>query len=198
MIVRNITIKNKTALTLLNQTLSKDFINGEGSFAKGFEIQDYDYALNLATSNETLAKHLKFKTPILKLKFNKILGDTEAGKYFSEEMKNLLDYDSFYTSGYIPRGFDRWHSDSDVTGYAMLFSYSEKGDGYFKYRDPITNDINTIQDDIGWMVRGMYYGNKPETTLWHCVVSNCFRVTFILTFDTEDKYNKAVELLTRV
>lgn len=183
---------------MLENVLTKDFIEGEESFAKGFELHDYDVALQAAVSDETLNEHLNSNKSIFKLKYNKIIGNTQAGIYFHENMKKIIDFDEFYTSGYIPKGFDRWHTDADVIGYAMLFSYSEKGDGYFKYRDPITSDINTIHDDIGWMVRGMYYGDEPNTTLWHCVASNCFRVTFILIFHSQDKYDRAVEFLMRV
>jgi hypothetical protein len=43
----------------------------------------------------------------------------------------------------------------------------------------------------------MINGNTKETHVWHCVASEGFRATFILLFNTEDKYNKAVEFLMR-
>ena len=186
-----------TILSLLKTIESKDFVNGEYSFAKNYDGLSYYDALLTAIGDDTLFSHLDDNTSILKYKHNKILGDTEGGKFFLESFQELIEFDGFYTSGYIPKGFDRWHSDSDVTGYAILFSYSKDGNGYFKYKVPGSREIVTVVDEPGWMIRGMYYGNAENTELWHCVASEGFRVTFILTFVTEDKYNKAVEFLMR-
>jgi|694.fasta_scaffold02953_27 hypothetical protein len=186
-----------TILSLLKTIENKDFVNGEHSFAKNYDGLSYYDALMAAISDDTLFNHLDYDIPILKYKHNKILGDTEGGKFFLESFQQLVEFDGFYTSGYIPKGFDRWHSDSDVTGYAILFSYSKDGNGYFKYKIPGSREIVTLVDEPGWMIRGMYYGNVEDSKLWHCVASEGFRVTFILTFAAEDKYNTAVEILTR-
>lgn len=186
-----------TILNLLKTVESKDFINGEHSFAKNYDGLSYYDALMIAIGDDTLFNHLDTQAPILKYKHNKILGDTEGGKFFLESFQQLIEFDGYYTSGYIPKGFDRWHNDSDVTGYAILFSYSTDGNGYFKYKVPGSKEIVALVDEPGWMIRGMYYGNTQDSELWHCVASEGFRVTFILTFVTEDKYNKAVEILTR-
>lgn len=189
--------KSPTILNLLKTIASKDFIQGEYSFAKNYDGLSYYDALLVAVGDDTLRNHLSSKTPIPKYKYNKILGDTEGGKLFLESFQSLIDFDGFYTSGYVPKGFDRWHSDSDVTGYAILFSYSEEGNGYFKYKIPNSSEIVTVVDEPGWMIRGMYYGNTADSELWHCVASEGFRVTFILTFTSEDKYNNAVDALMR-
>jgi hypothetical protein len=197
MTVRIIKILNKKILNLLKNLETKDFDENNQSFARGFDPDDYDAALRISVDNKTLIDFLEEDKPIMKLKYNSTIGETEAGSFFSENMRQLMDFDDFYTSAYIPKGFDRWHEDSDMAIYVMLFTYSKEGNGYLKYKLPQSPEIITIQDEPGWNVRGMINGNTKETHVWHCVASDGFRATFILLFNTEDKYNKAVEFLMR-
>lgn len=195
--LRQISPISPTILNLLKTLENKELYEGGDSIAKNYDGLYYYDALLVAVSDSTLTDHVTKNLPIPKYKHNSILGDTQGGKNFLDTFKHLIDFDAYYTSGYIPKGFDRWHSDSDVTGYAILFSYSLDGNGYFKYKDPVSSEIITLVDDPGWMIRGMYYGDTKDTEFWHCVATEGFRVTFILTFATEDKYNKAVEFLMR-
>lgn len=192
MIPFSITLKNLEINRILNHVSTLDYINDGESFAKGYENITYHLACKYATSDQTLINHLKHNEPIKKIKYNKILSNTEAGKFFETSIYPLLKYDRFYSSGYIPKGFDRWHNDSDVTGYALLFSYATDTNGYFKYRDPFNDSIVTIQDTKGWSIKGAYYSDDPITALWHCVATMSVRMTFILMFDSQNKYNIAL------
>lgn len=185
-------------LNLLQTTVDKDFYEDEPSIAKNYDGLEYYDALMIAVSDDTLNNHLTQKTPIPKYKHNKILGETSGGMFFKQSMLNNIDFDGFYTSGYIPKGFDRWHDDCELTGYAMMFSYSKDGNGYFKYKVPGSTEIVTLIDESGWMVRGIYLGDTEDTKFWHCVATEGYRITFLLTFTTKDKYNRAVEFLMRV
>jgi len=85
--------KSPTILNLLKTIASKDFIQGEYSFAKNYDGLSYYDALLVAVGDDTLRNHLSSKTPIPKYKYNKILGDTEGGKLFLESFQSLIDFD---------------------------------------------------------------------------------------------------------
>lgn len=82
----------------------------------------------------------------------------------------------FYPSG----GFVGWHTNHNCSSYQLLFTWSENGDGFFRYQDPKTKEIVTLQDKPGWNVRAHYFGNEKEQDhmLWHSAYTNCDRFSF--------------------
>jgi len=81
---------------------------------------------------------------------------------------------------YPPGGFVGWHTNWNCPSYQILFTWSETGDGYFKFVDPATNEIVTLQDEPGWNVRYHYFGSKkePNHALWHSAYTDCDRFSF--------------------
>ena len=71
---------------------------------------------------------------------------------------------------YPKGGFMGWHHNANAPGYNILLSWSEKGLGYFRYQDPITKEIITMQDTPGWTAKVGYYGpwHEPNKIYWHC------------------------------
>jgi len=71
---------------------------------------------------------------------------------------------------YPKGGFMGWHHNANAPGYNILLSWSEKGLGYFRYQDPITKEIVTMQDTPGWTAKVGYYGpwHEPNKIYWHC------------------------------
>lgn len=71
---------------------------------------------------------------------------------------------------YPKNGFMGWHHNANAPGYNILLSWSEKGLGFFRYQDPITKEIVTMQDTPGWTCKVGYYGawHEPERIYWHC------------------------------
>ena len=70
-----------------------------------------------------------------------------------------------------PRGgYMGWHHNANAPGYNILLSWSEKGLGYFRYQDPVTKEIVTINDKPGWTCKVGYYGPfaEPDKIYWHC------------------------------
>lgn len=88
---------------------------------------------------------------------------------------------------YPENGFMGWHHNANAPGYNILLSYSEDGDGYFRYRDPITHEIVTMQDSKGWTIKVGYYGsfNETDKIYWHCARTRKPRLT--LGFIVPDK-----------
>jgi hypothetical protein len=90
-----------------------------------------------------------------------------------------LDYDLLNWSGsrnnavkmlYPKGGYMGWHHNANAPGYNILLSWSEKGTGFFRYQDPTTKEIVTMQDTPGWTCKVGYYGpwHEPDRIYWHC------------------------------
>lgn len=72
---------------------------------------------------------------------------------------------------YYPKGgYMAWHHNANASGLNILLSWSKNGTGFFRYRDPVTKQIVTMQDTPGWTVKAGYYGKweEPDKTYWHC------------------------------
>lgn len=81
----------------------------------------------------------------------------------------------FYPSG----GFMGWHNNWNASGYNILLSYSKEGKGFFRYRDPLTKEIITMEDKPGWTCKVGYYGRgrEPDKVYYHCAGSYEPRIT---------------------
>jgi hypothetical protein len=78
---------------------------------------------------------------------------------------------------YPKNGYMGWHTNADTPYLRCYITYSENGDSYFKYRDPITKEIITDKDNVGWTLRYFKISNKIDELLWHCVYSNTTRIS---------------------
>ena len=86
---------------------------------------------------------------------------------------------SLIQSGHFwyPAGsFMSWHTNGRVPGWRAYLSFTEEpGQSFFRYRDPQTGDIVTLQDS-GWDLR--IFKLDSENPLWHAVYSNTNRFSF--------------------
>lgn len=80
---------------------------------------------------------------------------------------------------YPPGGFVGWHTNWNANAYQILFTWSETGNGYFKYFDNKEQKIVTIQDVPGWQCRWYYFGkyDEPDHHCWHAAYAGCDRIT---------------------
>lgn len=71
---------------------------------------------------------------------------------------------------YPKGGYMGWHHNANAPGYNILLSWSKDGKGFFRYQDPITKEIVTMQDSPGWTCKVGYYGpwHEPDRIYWHC------------------------------
>lgn len=195
--VNKVNINNKKIQDILSYCQTLDFVEGQESYAKGWPGDDYESMVEYATCEKTLLDRIHDNIQIKKINFNKLVENTEAGRYFISELKPMLSFDACYTSAYIPKGFIRWHDDTDVPGYVLMFSYAKTTNGTFKYRDPATGSIYEMTDEVGWTCKSMYFDTDPNKALWHCASSKDFRATFVCVFEKKDKYQSAIELIMR-
>jgi len=62
-----------------------------------------------------------------------------------------------------------WHTNANHPGTRYYASYSEEGDGFFRYLDNNTGEVVTVQDEKGWMFREFDIPNPEDELFWHCV-----------------------------
>jgi len=78
---------------------------------------------------------------------------------------------------YPPSGFMGWHTNSNAAGKRLYITYaSEDKKSFFRYKHPETNEIITDYDDKGITIRQFYISKKPPY-FWHCVGSDCLRIS---------------------
>jgi len=191
--MENLKINNPLIKEICQRFTTLQYNDGLPSKAVKWEANDdYETASAQATADQSLRNILQGHQHIKKSCY-KIFGETPAGSYFLNELKKLIKYDSYYTAAYWPRGFIGWHTDSDIKGHCLLWTWTAEGQGFFKYRDPNTDTIIQVDDQPGWSVKAMRLGDQDTDRLWHCAAGVGSRWSFVLMYDDDhtDLYQSA-------
>lgn len=96
---------------------------------------------------------------------------------------------------YPTNGYMAWHNNWNAHGYNILLSYSKEGNGFFKYRDPLSKEVITMNDKSGWTCKVGYYGSKsePSQIYYHCAGTYEPRITLGFIVPHEDMWQDMVE-----
>jgi len=78
----------------------------------------------------------------------------------------------YYPAG----GYIDWHSNWNASGHNLIFTWSETGDGWFKFIDPKTKETVIIPDKVGWSLKAGYFGDGDKE-MFHSAKTNCPRIT---------------------
>ena len=115
-------------------------------------------------------------------------------------MEELGVQNSALSTLYPPDGFIGWHNNADAPAYNLIFTWSEKGDGWFRYIDPRTQQVVTIQDEEGWNVKAGYFGSYGSgQVVYHAARTNCYRMTLSYTLGHDEDYWKdCIETITNM
>ena len=102
--------------------------------------------------------------------------------------------------GYYPDdGYIGWHDNHDAPGFTLLFNWSQDGDGFYRFRDPITHKVTTIPDKKGWSCKSGYYGvvndarGEEQQWTYHCASTNCPRWAIAFYIKSRDIWNMIIE-----
>lgn len=95
---------------------------------------------------------------------------------YSAEPRNLR---LFQAGTHMP-----WHTNSDVPGTRIYFVYNEEPGSAFKYRDPDTGRIETIEEPVGWSAKQFVI--PEQGFLWHAVFAAGIRLCVGLLVPEED------------
>ena len=96
---------------------------------------------------------------------------------------------------YPPGGFVGWHTNQNNSGYQFIFSWSEKGDGYFQYYDKQKEEIVKLPDKSGWQARYYHFGKDEPDHCWHSAYTNVPRITVCVLFRWWDKPHMKEQIL---
>ena len=193
-----VNIRNSELLEVLNgfsdEMLSKPSYNDEKywtfrewqDIGKGEFYCSRDYLDECLSRDELVGPPDRyFAQPISKM----VREDKEMWEGFMQKVKydfasELGAHTSALLSYYPPGGFVGWHTNFDANAYQILFTWSETGDGYFRYYDKQKDEIVTIQDVPGWQCRHFYFGAGHEEDLhcWHSAYAGCQRITLAYKF----------------
>ena len=90
------------------------------------------------------------------------------------------------TMVYPDNGYIGWHHNGNAPGYNILLSYSQDGDGCFKYYDNKKDEVVIIQDKPGWQVKVGYYprqGRATNSVYWHAAETKKQRISLAWIID---------------
>lgn len=90
---------------------------------------------------------------------------------------------------YPPGGYISWHNNANASAYNLVFTWSETGNGYFKYIDGETKETIIMQDVPGWQCKASYFGSYFEPAhklVYHTASTDCWRLTVSYVFNREE------------
>ena len=71
-------------------------------------------------------------------------------RYNQQLCEILCTKNNALTQMYPPDGFISWHNNANACAYNLVFSWSETGDGCFRYVDGHTGEEVVMKDKKGW------------------------------------------------
>jgi len=90
---------------------------------------------------------------------------------------------------YPPDGFIGWHNNANASQHNLIFTWSQDGDGWFKYIDPVTQEVITIQDEKGWNLKAGHFGAYGSgDVVYHAARTNCYRMTLSYVLGHDEQY----------
>ena len=106
---------------------------------------------------------------------------------------------------YPPGGYIQWHTNWDSPGYNAIFTFSEKGEGYWRHVEPAgatevspqLEKLVHIDDPPGWHCKAGYFGKKqePDRVVWHSAYTREPRLTLSYLIYEKSLWENLVEEL---
>lgn len=103
------------------------------------------------------------------------------------------------TMAYPDKGFIGWHHNGNAPGFNILMTYSQDGDGYFKYYDHTTKSIVNMPDPVGWSVKVGYYPHEvreKERVYWHCASTKKQRISVAFILNHRDMWENMIDTIS--
>ena len=189
----NIDIRNKTVLDILEKirytyTEKYHIPDTYALFGSADDLMYYisdkyrDKIIDMGTSHEGGAGlghcyHLKHE--------NK----TEFSSLDNQMKEELGLKQNALAVAYPPNGFIEWHNNANLPSYNLVFTWSETGNGWFRYYDRDRKENVTIPDKAGWSVKAGYFGSYDDNKLvYHCAATECWRMTWSWTLGFDEEY----------
>jgi hypothetical protein len=142
------------------------------------------------------SEHLGYPTEFFSYTMSDQGNFKEIDKFVRTDFITNLGANSDAVFLYYPKGGGvGWHTNQNNSGYQFIFSWSEKGDGYFQYYDKKKEEIVKIPDVAGWQARCYHFGVEEEDQCWHSAYTNVPRITVCALFRWWDKPHMKEQVL---
>jgi hypothetical protein len=122
--------------------------------------------------------------------------DAEAKALYRKDFEEVNDrlktelglQSSALSQLYPPQGFIDWHNNANAASFNVIFTWSETGDGWFKWVD--NGKINTMHDKKGWSCKVGYFASYEveRPVIYHCAYTDCYRITLSFTLGFDQDY----------
>lgn len=113
----------------------------------------------------------------------------QCGEVMDSVMANFCLRRNALFSVYPPGGFISWHNNANAAAYNFIFTWSETGDGWFKWYNQKERRVVEIPDIPGWQCKAGYFGayrDPKESWCYHAARTNCLRMTIAFTLDRSE------------
>ena len=90
---------------------------------------------------------------------------------------------------YPPNGFISWHNNANATGFNLILTWSETGEGWFDYIDPNGKRVSFKDKPNQWVCRYGIFGSYHQTKypiVYHAASTDCWRMTLSYIFDESE------------
>jgi len=173
--MEQVSIRNPELLTCLNKYKDLVIPQRDKIELRG-ELDEENYYSSREHLNTMLDKadtHIGFP----EVTYGNDLLDRSVSPFFEEvfeirqELGNILVSPNCAVMMYYPEGgFMSWHNNHNCPGYNILLSWTETGNGFFKYLNLENDSLVTMHDSPGWTAKVGYYGSndEPDKLYWHC------------------------------
>ena len=98
---------------------------------------------------------------------------------------------------YPPGGYVGCHTNADVPGRNIIFTWSKTGEGLFRYKNYTKGYNFDIPDYKGWNVKSFDWYSHGETDKegysWHCAGSECLRATLAFVIHSNPMSDEMLE-----
>ena len=148
------------------------------------KVLDTQYAVSVEYLNEMKSRenNVGFPEESFGYDFKMLDHDKSFNQKMIELDKTLMSFTGSNQNAlkmYYPKGgYIGWHNNANAPGYNVLFTYSETGEGDFRYINPVTGELVIMPDKKGWSCKIGYYDTIKGNPLWHAAWTNCNRLNW--------------------
>ena len=200
MFLTNIEIKNQRVLDLLNYSLDLHQ-NKWNVETNNNMIGELGRDPDRYVGEECMRKVIDLGREHTGTPYNACSYALKPDHYLGDDPQYKKDFDAFshelmielgvrvnaLSQFYPPEGYIGWHNNADAPGYNLIFTWSETGNGWFKFIDE-HGIIQTIYDTPGWSLKAGYFGTYDEGNVcYHAAYTKCWRMTHSFVVERNDK-----------
>lgn len=165
-------------------------------------VQDPIWETSMPLLQMILQRGIRHDVPSIKVVRDAATSQCQRDEFDSKVKKQFIlrkfpkALDNPVLGYYPPNGFVGWHTNYALPGWIVLFTWSEKGEGYFRcYKD---GQLRTLYDQPGWNARVGVFFPEQEHELWHCARTECRRFSFSYRFGNSLDWKEAVDCIVGV